>query len=100
MYIYFERHKESGKTIENSKWTIKNCNILVNCPESLNSNGLWGFRHVTERRHPRKESTFLTVDQYWMDPHLFLKKNTEDSPGYGNTVKITKEVLKKLNINI
>lgn len=55
-YIYFEKHSANGST------TMKNENVLLIKPRT-NSDGWWGFRHVTKRH----DNTFLVVDQAWVD---------------------------------
>ncbi len=62
-YIYFEVREYTGCMAV--KPEVINENVLLLKPNT-NSDGSWGFRHVTERTGLTPVS-YCIVDQYWVD---------------------------------
>jgi len=60
-YIYFEVYWIDGDNPINP--TLQNENALMFKPHT-NSNGVWGYRNVTETKG---RNEFVTVDQTWVD---------------------------------
>lgn len=68
-YIYFEVHSITGAEI--SSPTIENVNVLLIKPRTC-STGNWGFVNMTERKKS-KGSSYLVVEQNWIDLEVFNK---------------------------
>jgi len=62
-YIYFETYEVIGSNPEPKR--MQRENFLLRKPHT-NSDGVWGYRHVTERKG-FEVPTFVFVDQFWID---------------------------------
>lgn len=88
-YIYFEVKYISE--FNSTKPTIENENVLLFKPNT-NSNGIWGFKNVTERKG-FPEPSFSIVEQYWIDFDKFCDET-------GEMKDLVSKVLERLNVKM
>jgi hypothetical protein len=88
-YIYFETYEVIGSNPEPKR--MQRENFLLRKPHT-NSDGVWGYRHVTERKG-FEVPTFVFVDQFWIDLEKYtIMENEFDERG---SVKLLLYKLKK-----
>jgi hypothetical protein len=76
-YIYFEISQIVGAGATEKE--VQNINILLLKPHT-NSDGIWSFRHITERYDKNgTKSSYRVTDQVWIDLEKF---DMNDIKGY------------------
>lgn len=88
-YIYFEVYWISNSNGYITSPILQNENILMIKPKT-NSDGIWGYRNVTERKG---KDEFVTVDQYWINLKIY-------KPYEIDVDDFLQEALSKLNIKL